>query len=67
MSPEPHLMAKRSGEPRGKKPKIHEKGRECDLRGCGQELTQFNPGPFCYLHTPKSYNTRVRGKRTTVR
>ena len=67
MSPEPHLMAKRSGEPRGRKPKTHEKGRACASTGCHQKLAQFNPGPCCYLHTPKSYNTRVRGKRTTVR
>jgi hypothetical protein len=53
-------MVGRAPKMRGKKHKVYEKGRECDLMDYEQELTRFNPGPFCYLHSRKSFR-RVRG------
>ena len=54
-----YLMARPAEDNRGRKPSAYKKGRECESTGCGQELTRYNPGPFCYVHTPKSH-TRFR-------
>jgi hypothetical protein len=63
MDSEFHLTTGLAPNPRGKRPTVYEKGRECDSAGCGQRLARLNPGPFCYVHSRKSFG-RVRGVRT---
>lgn len=38
--------------PRAELSEVFPKGRTCSS-GCGTILCRYNPGPWCYIHTPR--------------
>jgi hypothetical protein len=48
-----------------KPPKTHKPDRECPL--CGTRLVRYNPGPMCYLHSPRVIPPENRAPRAPSR
>ena len=44
----------------GRKPKQYETGRVCKFINCDTSLSTYNKHNFCFVHTPKNFNVRIR-------
>tara|TARA_B100001029_G_C14934239_1_gene379462 strand:+ start:405 stop:611 length:207 start_codon:yes stop_codon:yes gene_type:complete len=44
----------------GRKPKTYGSGRICSFQKCETTLSTYNKRKYCFLHSPKNFNVRVR-------